>query len=202
MASLEDSVKRRADPQRAFPTSEELWQKDVGCRRIGYNGEEQSICHELTWEQVLPALPPKEHGGCIDCLLWVSPRTREFLTHPEWLLKREEEVNLPKMPGKIHVRKADKMRIALELVARNVCDWIPLSKVHEINGVKVLNGLFGVAKPVLLDNGTTGIGINHEFNWFKCYTTSDGRWLQWFTKHYSMAKCGSRLGRRGEVAPI
>jgi site-specific DNA-cytosine methylase len=159
VASLEDSVKRRADPQRAFPTSEELWQKDVGCRRIGYNGEEQSICHELTWEQVLPALPPKEHGGCIDCLLWVSPRTREFLTHPEWLLKREEEVNLPKMPGKIHVRKADKMRIALELVARNVCDWIPLSKVHEINGVKVLNGLFGVAKPVLLDNGQPVLGL-------------------------------------------
>ena len=153
VASLEDSVMRRADPHVAFPTSEELWQKDVGCRRIGYNGEEQSVCHELTWEQVLPALPPKEHGGCIDCLLWVSPRTREFLTHPEWLLKREEDVSLPKMPGKVHVRKTDKMRIAMELVARNVCDWIPLSKVYEINGVKVLNGLFGVAKPTLLGSG-------------------------------------------------
>lgn len=36
---------------------------------------------------------------------------------------------------------------------RSWSDWIPLSQVHEVNGVKTLNGLFGVGKPVPLASG-------------------------------------------------
>ena len=151
--SILAAVQRRSEVSKPHPTSEEGWQKDVGRRRMGYNGEELAVCHELTWDQVVPALPPQEHGGCINCLDWVSPRTREFLVNPERLLKQEQEVELPKMPGRVHIQATDKMRIASELVSRNVCDWIPLSKVYQVRGVHVLNGLFGVAKPTTLDDG-------------------------------------------------
>jgi hypothetical protein len=152
--SILAAVQRRSEVSKPHPTSEEGWQKDVGRRRMGYNGEELAVCHELTWDHLVPALPPQEHGGCINCLDWVSPRTREFLVNPERLLKQEQEVELPKMPGRVHIQATDKMRIASELVSRNVCDWIPLSKVYQVRGVHVLNGLFGVAKPTSLDDGS------------------------------------------------
>jgi hypothetical protein len=69
------------------------------------------------------------------------------------LIKPEADVELPKMPGKIHIREGDQMRIADELVRRNVCDWIPLKSVFSVRGTKVLNGLFGVAKPTSLQDG-------------------------------------------------
>ena len=149
-SSLESAVLRR--PQ-AHPTSEVEWQKDVGSRQVGYSGEEWSICHALTWEQVEPALPPAEHGGCIGYLRWVCRRTRDFLTCPDLLLKPVDEVTLPPMPGKIHIKEGDKYRIAHELVARNVCDWVPLDQVYTVGGVKVLNGLFGVPKPLTIGDG-------------------------------------------------
>ena len=132
---------------------EEKWQKEVYSKRVGYNGEELSTCHELTWEQVLPALPPAEHGGCINSLDWVGPRTREFLCNPKLLLKEPEEVDLPKLPGRVHIKEDDKMRIASELVRRNVCTWIPLEKVYKVNGTAILNGMFGVSKPNVLADG-------------------------------------------------
>lgn len=153
VASLDDAVQRRSNFNVAYPTSEVGWQKDMGSRRVGYGGEEQSICHELTWDQVAPALPPRAHGGCVDCLLWVCPRTREFLLHPEWLIKDDKDIELPKLPGKVHVKKGDLLKIAEELVVRNVCDWVPLNKVQKVKGTPVLNGLFGVTKHAVLEDG-------------------------------------------------
>jgi len=64
--SILAAVQRRSEVSKPHPTSEEGWQKDVGRRRMGYNGKELAVCHELTWDQVVPALPPQEHGGCIN----------------------------------------------------------------------------------------------------------------------------------------
>ena len=57
------------------------------------------------------------------------------------------------MPGRIHVKACDKMKIASELVKRRICDWIPLEKVYKIRGTPILNGLFGVGKPSFLQDG-------------------------------------------------
>ena len=147
------SERRCASDVAYFTCEEDAWQKEISSKKVGYNGEELTTCHQLTWEQVLPALPPEEHGGCINCLDWVGPRTKEFLTDPSKLLKHEDDVTLPKMPGRIHIRESDKMRIAAELVRRNVCCWIPLDRVYSVKGVRILNGMFGVAKPSQLGDG-------------------------------------------------
>ena len=77
------------------------------------------------------------------------------MLNPEKLLKPVHEVNLPRMPGKVHIVEEDKMKIALELVKRNICTWVPLRSVYEVGGVKILNGLFGVSKPSCLEDGRT-----------------------------------------------
>ena len=120
---------------------------------MGYNGEEISTCQQLSWEQVIPSLPPEEHGGSIETLHWVSPRTREFLLNPSLLLKSPDDVKLPKLPGKIHVKPEDKMAIAHELVRRNICSWVPLELVYKVGSLRILNGLFGVKKATLLKSG-------------------------------------------------
>eukprot|EP00438_Fugacium_kawagutii_P008748 Skav206791 [mRNA] locus=scaffold1990:57640:60174:- [translate_table: standard] len=154
VSSLRGAIERRCTGgSSSFSLTEDEWRKELASKQVGYMGEEVSVCHELTWEQVEPSLPPPEHGGAIDALDWVSPQTRRFLLDPKLLLKDESEITLPRMPGRIHIRQQDRLKIAHELVKRNVCTWIPLEQVHSVGDVKVLNGLFGVAKPSVLDTG-------------------------------------------------
>eukprot|EP00435_Cladocopium_sp_Y103_P056874 s86_g19.t1 len=152
--SMRRAIRRRCARDVAMePLTEAQWQKELGSRHVGYNGEEVSVCQQLTWEQVIPSLPPEEHGGSIDALHWVCPRTRELLLNPNLLLKEEDEITLPRLPGKVHVRAEDKMDIAKELVRRNICAWVPLETVHRVGNQHILNGLFGVKKPTQLSTG-------------------------------------------------
>ena len=64
-------------------TSESAWQKDMSSKRVGYNGDEVCTCQELTWDQVIAALPLEGHGACIDTLEWVCARTKDFLLNLE-----------------------------------------------------------------------------------------------------------------------
>ena len=121
--------------------------KELRGRRVDYSGEEVGICHMLTYEQVLPSLPPKEHGGSVDVLSLVSPTTRSLLEDPNRMVVPDVGQLLPRLQGKIHIDKGDIFRIADELVLRGVCSWIPLEEVAVFRGQRVLNGLFGVPKP-------------------------------------------------------
>ena len=147
------AVHRRCLDDFYLVTSEAACEKELSSRMVGYGGEEVSTCHTLSFEQVEPALPPASHGGCVDIVDWVGPRTREFLLNPKKLLRPPEEVVLPRLPGKIHIKSGDELRIALELIDRKVCDWVDLDQVYKVNGVPILNGLFGVPKSSLLTDG-------------------------------------------------
>ncbi|CAL1148504.1 unnamed protein product [Cladocopium goreaui] len=152
--SMRAAIERRcAKDAEQEPYSEADWQKELNGRLMGYNGEEISTCQQLTVEQVMPSLPPEEHGGSIETLHWVCPRTREFLLNPDLLLKCQADVKLPRLPGKIHVKAEDKTVIAHELVRRNICTWVPLDTVYKVGSQQILNGLFGVKKPTLLKSG-------------------------------------------------
>jgi len=84
-----------------------------------------------------PALPPEEHGGCIDCLNWVGPRTKEFLCNPDRLIRKVEDIQLPPMPVRVHIKEGDKMSIAFELVRRRDSGWIPLETVFTVRGTPI-----------------------------------------------------------------
>lgn len=115
-------------------------------KKVNYQGEEVGICHKLSLKQVLPALPPAEHGGTILTTDFVSEQTKEWLLNPGRNLIDDVGQEIPRLQGKIHVEKDEIIPISDELVARGVCSWIPLSTVVEFRGQKVLNGLFGVEK--------------------------------------------------------
>ena len=130
-----------------------LMEKELLNKRVNYQGEEVGCCHKLTLEQVLPALPPKEHGGAIDCLDFVSDSTKALLINPHKSLLPDSGQDLPRLQGKVHAEPGEMDLIADELVKRGVCDWVPLKSVVTYRGERVLNGLFGVAKPSTLESG-------------------------------------------------
>ena len=128
-------------------------EKDVKLARVSYSGEEVKACHKLSVEQIVPALPPEGHGGCIDLMKFVSESTRYLLDNPELSVKPDLGEKLPKLQGKIHVETGELDGIAKLLVHRNVCKWIPLDEVFTYRNQKVLNGLFGVPKNSAVKSG-------------------------------------------------
>ena len=128
-------------------------EKDLKSKRVSYSGEEVGVCHSLSLEQVLPSLPPKEHGGCIDILRFVSSSTKHFLTHPKRMIVKDVGQELPKLQGKLHIEKGSELPLARVLVDRGVCRWVPLEDVLVYRQQRVLNGLFGVEKPSTLASG-------------------------------------------------
>lgn len=125
-------------------------EKELKHRRVNYQGEEVGVCHPLTLDQVLPSLPPKEHGGAIDATAFVTTHTKDLLMNPNKSILPDVGQDLPKLQGRIHGDKSEIKLIAHELVERNVCSWIPYESVVEYRGQKVLNGLFGVKKSAVL----------------------------------------------------
>lgn len=143
--SLREAVRRRLLRDVSLPPDVKGMEQDMKNKLVGYAGEEISKCHPLTLAQILPALPPATHGGSINSLHWLGRRSQEFLLHPERCLLPEGSYDLPKLPGKVHIEPQERLKVAQELVSRNICRWINYDEVHTIRGQKLLNGMFGVA---------------------------------------------------------
>ena len=131
----------------------ESLEKELKGKRVNYHGEEVGTCEKLTLCQVLPALPPKEHGGCIDVLDFVSSGTRRLLKNAKACLLPDDGREIPKLQGRIHVEKDDLLPLCRELVERGVCEWIDFSAVVRYRNQPVLNGLFGVKKNATVKDG-------------------------------------------------
>lgn len=127
--------------------------ENLRAARLDYTGEELGTCEPLSLEQITPALPPLGHGGSIQLVDLVSEATREALENPLRLLREDFTHPRPKVPGAVHFAKGQKMLVCNELVRRGICVWIETSQVVSVNGVQILNGLFGVRKPSSLEDG-------------------------------------------------
>ncbi len=128
-------------------------EKELTSRFMTYTGEEIPKMEQLSVEQTLPALPPEGHGGAIKGLDWVKGRTRIFLGHPEDCIKPDDDRVLPKLQARVHIVESDKLALAKLLVDRGICGWTKEVDVFRYRGEMVLNGLFGVPKSSVLQDG-------------------------------------------------
>lgn len=150
---LRRAVERTLAQDVHLPRSVKEVEKELSHRFVSYSGGEVPTMEILTFDQVVPALPPKGHGGCIPVTSLVKGRTRSFLLHPEDCIVEDCGQPLPKLQAKCHILEEDRLRLALSLVERGVCFWCEESAVFTYRQQKVLNGLFGVAKSSLLADG-------------------------------------------------
>ena len=121
--------------------------------RISYTGEEMGTCHVLTREQVLPALPPGEHGASVDVMQLLSTGTQQLLHDPQALIVADRGQELPPLQAKVHCAKEELLPLCRELVDRRICEWVPLDSVFHFRKQPVLSGLFGVEKSAKLADG-------------------------------------------------
>ena len=124
-------------------TSMEDWDVAIDSLRVSYTGEVIEKAVPLTLNQVLPGLPSPEHGGLVDILAVLPEELQETVKHPEKLVLSPPQ-GLPPRP-KVHASSAEWNKIAKALYERGLVR--PVRKCPEMEGVKLLNGAFGVPKP-------------------------------------------------------
>ena len=138
-------------------------EKELKAKRVNYSGEELLLYHPLILRQILPSLPPVEHGGCVRALDWVGEVTTRFLERPDLMVVEDAGQELPKLQGKINIVAEDLDAVVNELCRRNVCMWVPLSEVLHFRGQPVLNGMFGVEKPSKLEDNSPVLRVIMNF---------------------------------------
>ena len=123
-------------------SSQEDWGQEVKSMRISYTGEVIEKALPLTLEQILPALPSKEHGGTVDIMEVLPEYLQEALKHPEDLILEEPAGQRPK--PRIHCAPDEWPAVVKALMDRGVV--APVENCPEMEGEKLLNGAFGVPK--------------------------------------------------------
>ncbi len=152
--SLKLAIQRALAQDSELPRTVSQVEKELSGRFLTYCGEEVPRMEVLTVSQVVPSLPPQDHGGCIPAVSWVSGRTLVFLKNPwDCVLSDAEVPTNFKLKAKVHVMDADKLALAELLVKRGVCTWTREDSVFRFRGEMVLNGLFGVAKSSAIPSG-------------------------------------------------
>eukprot|EP00435_Cladocopium_sp_Y103_P036050 s3595_g9.t1 len=120
ISSLRATVQRSLHRDAPIPWSVEAVEKELSSRFVSYTGEEIPKMEPLCLERILPALPPKGHGGSIPVK---KGATRTFLLHPELCKKPDTGQSLPKLQAKVHIVSGEELGVARALVERGICTW-------------------------------------------------------------------------------
>ncbi len=124
------------------------WDAELLSHKLGYTGNAVAKAETLTWEQILPALPPVELAGRAKALdvahesmeVWLKEQSRALKPEAQW----------PAKPKSAQVRAvAEELdRILSGLAERKIVAFLRLSEVHRVHGHPLLNGAFGVSPRV------------------------------------------------------
>ena len=153
LLAIKGNVERVVGVSRVFKWDSTDVADDVKKKLVSYTGEEVARPCELTIHQVIPALPPEDHGGRIPVEDWVNGRCKWYLENPDKCLVTDTGQDLPRLQGRVHVKEDEKIPLAKLLVQRRICRWVHEDKVIKYRGQKVLNGLFGVPKAAQTPGG-------------------------------------------------
>lgn len=128
------------------PSWIEVW-KDLKDKKLNYNGEEVALAQPLTFEQLLPSLPPEGHGGSVELAPLLEGRTRFLMENPDQVLLKGFDCFPGKNNAKVHVSETEAPKIFRLLFERGVIDFVSSDQVHSDRKGPFLSGMFGVAKP-------------------------------------------------------
>jgi len=136
------------------------WGAILQGKRVGYDGEVVSKAVDLTMEQVLPALPPKNIGGSIAALDLASGEMRNLLANPLLNIKPREEwpTELPR--ARMRIAKDEWMLLGPELVKRKLMKPVHRDELVYHNGKALLNGIFGVSKGKTVKSESRGCDVD------------------------------------------
>ena len=147
---IEKGVTRLIEYDTCIELPDSEIRNDLRKKLLSYTGEEIAMPEKLTLEQVIPGLPPEEHGGRIPVTDWIGGKCRSYVEDPGACLVEDVGQTLPKLQARVHVNPEDKLALGKLLVERRICRWVKDESVITFRGEQVLNGMFGVPKSKLL----------------------------------------------------
>ena len=119
------------------------WAEFFRCRGIDYKGEEILTAQHLRWENIKGALP--EEVGGVPMEEVVEMGSRHYTLHFEnYLLPPEDQVYTP--PPRVMIPLEGWEELCKNLLEKGVFARIHEEEIHQVEGKKILNGLFGVSK--------------------------------------------------------
>ena len=126
------------------------WEDFFKVRTVDYCGEEVKVGRWFTWANISPALPseigrvPLEDVCSLGC--------RHYVSHFDEYLKPPDQWHTVKAP-RVMVEDSSWGAVCSGLLTAGVCCLIEESEVFHVDGVPLLNGLFGVSKEEWTDDG-------------------------------------------------
>ena len=122
------------------------WNQKFQARTVGYDGAEVYTAERLDLEGLCAAVPPPGLGGLVNAADVSTGFVRDALLNPGLVLKENPQESVRPKDPKIWGSDADRQKLAVVLVNRNICELIEFDETAEVNGRKVLGGLMAVAK--------------------------------------------------------
>eukprot|EP00438_Fugacium_kawagutii_P010880 Skav219195 [mRNA] locus=scaffold3890:43452:50879:- [translate_table: standard] len=117
-------------------------------RGVDYSGDMVRLAQPLCWQAVANSLP--EGVGRLKLEDFCVAGTRHYvLNFEEYLLPIEHQVP-PKVP-RVQVEEGSWELLCKGLVERGICEYMPISELHSIQGEPLMNGLFAVGKGEYVD---------------------------------------------------
>eukprot|EP00971_Amphidinium_carterae_P058295 1153084-Amphidinium_carterae.2 len=136
------------------------WTSELRKKFVGYDRAEVHTAEEFTWEQLLPALPPKHLTGKVQLVDLRNENMKELLLNPLLVLKEEHDIPpLPHAPC-VWCSDAEWDIVGPKLLEHGVLEIIDYENIAEVRGKKLLNGLFGVRKTTTGTDGALRLIIN------------------------------------------
>ena len=101
------------------------------------------MAQPIEWENISPALP--DEVGAVELSQVVELGSKHYVERfTDYLVPADDQVYTK--PPKVHVPEGSWDKVCEGLLRLGVCQVIPESQVHHVQGKPLLNGLFGVSK--------------------------------------------------------
>ncbi|CAK0802495.1 unnamed protein product, partial [Prorocentrum cordatum] len=122
------------------------WDADLCSAATSYDGEELFPAEPLDRDRLLEALPPREACAAVRAVDVTEGWIRAALSDPGVILKDESELgSLPPAP-KVWASNEEWELIAGDLLERGILKTIEYEDIVEVQGRKMMGGMFGVKK--------------------------------------------------------
>ena len=119
------------------------WGDLLATRSIDYKGDEVRVSRQFCWDNLVSALP--DEVGKIPLEEVCDLGTLDYISHfEEYLLPSEAQVYTK--PPRVMVEDQHWEQVCSGLVKKGICDILPVSDLHHVGGLPLLNGMFGVSK--------------------------------------------------------
>eukprot|EP00438_Fugacium_kawagutii_P010787 Skav220899 [mRNA] locus=scaffold3880:174086:177691:+ [translate_table: standard] len=126
------------------------WSTFFQVRSIDYQGEEVKVARWISWESLEPALPAEI--GRVPLLDVCTLGCKHYVECIDQFLVPEDEWSLARAP-KVMVEDTHWGSVCQGLVRSGICVLLEEDEVFHVNGVPLLNGLFGVSKDEYTEQG-------------------------------------------------